>query len=138
MALLEINWAPSKRELRQFSLIWLVFFGLFGAFLIWRTGSLRPAYWVWGIAAPLGLIGVAFPAFMRPIFTLWMYLAFPIGWVFSHLIMMCVFYLVMTPIGLVMRLFGYDPLRLRIDPAATTYWQPRDPNVPAARYFQQF
>jgi hypothetical protein len=138
MVLLEVKATVTRRELRQFSVLWLVFFVLLGGLIYWRSGSLRAAYWVWGIALPLGLIGIAWPAFMRPIFSLMMLVAFPIGWVVSHAMMLVIFYVVATPIGLIMRLFGYDPLRLKIDKAAQTYWQPRDPNVAAARYFQQF
>jgi len=46
--------------------------------------------------------------------------------------------LVFTPIGLTMRLFGWDPLERRFDPNASTYWVEHKPPASPSRYFQQF
>jgi hypothetical protein len=67
-----------------------------------------------------------------------MYAAFPIGWVVSHVMLALIYYGVMTPIGLVMRLLGRDPLKRKLDRSADTYWEPREPIANSKRYFQQF
>ena len=82
---------------------------LIGAYCLWGKDSLRAAAAFWAVAAA-GLVGVLRPGFLRPVYVLWMALAFPIGWTVSHLLLLIVYYLVLTPIGLLMRLFGYDPL----------------------------
>ena len=64
--------------------------------------------------------------------------AVPIAWVVSHLVLVTIFYLVLTPIGLIMRLFGHDPLNARFDPDAKSYWQRRPEKTDSARYFRQF
>jgi hypothetical protein len=56
----------------------------------------------------------------------------------SHLLLLVVYYLVLTPIGLLMRLIGYDPLQRRFDRSAQSYWTPHDPAADDARYFKQF
>ena len=81
----------------------------------------------------------AFWAFMRMVFLGMSYLAWPIGFVVSHIILAAVYYLVLTPVGLVMRLVGYDPMKRRFDRDGSSYWIARDPSgVDSKRYFRQF
>ena len=47
--------------------------------------------------------------------------------VLGAVVMPLVFYLGVTPIALLLRAFGKDPLRRRFDPGADSYWIPRDP-----------
>jgi len=64
---------------------------------------------------------------LKPIYVGWMTFAFALGWVNTRLILGIVFYLIFTPAGLVMRLLGKDPLVLRFDRRATSYWVRRKP-----------
>jgi hypothetical protein len=137
MALLEIDWNPGRRELKQFALLWTGFFGLIGAYGLVRHGSATAAI-VFGILAALGALGYFLPGALRPVYILWMALAFPIGWLVSHLLLLMVYYLAITPIGLVMRLTGHDPLQRRLDRAAESYWTPHDAGDAPARYFKQY
>jgi hypothetical protein len=137
MALVEINWNPSRRELKQFGLLWVVFFGLIGAYCLWFRDSRTAAAVFWVIAAA-GLVGLVAPGTLRPVYILWMAVALPIGWVISHLILLATYYLVFTPVGLLMRLVGYDPLNRRIDREAKSYWTQHDSGVETAQYFKQY
>ncbi len=65
-------------------------------------------------------------------------LAFPIGWVISHVILALVFYGLFTPLALVFRLIGRDALVLRRSPSARGYWQPRPQVTDPRRYLKQF
>ena len=67
-----------------------------------------------------------------------MLVSLPIGWVSSHVLMACLFYLVVAPIGAVMRIFGYDPLARRFDRSRKTYFTRRDHPSELSRYFKQF
>jgi hypothetical protein len=136
MALIQVNWNPSRRELRQFALLWIGFFGLVGLWVLWK-GSSTTAVVFW-VVATLGLAGSLWPRIMRPIYVVWMALALPIGWCVSHLLLLTVYYLVLTPIGLIMRWVGYDPLCRQLDRSAKTYWTQHDPGSEAARYFKQY
>jgi saxitoxin biosynthesis operon SxtJ-like protein len=137
MALLEINWNPDRRELRQFAVLCVVIFGLIGVDCLLRRGSL-PAAAIFEAIAAAGVVGYFRPSFLRPVYVAWMAVAWPIGWTVSHLLLLLVYYLVLTPIGLVMRLFGYDPLNRRFDRSVESYWTPHDPGAEASRYFKQF
>ncbi len=138
MGLIEIDRNPSRRTLNQFGFIWLGFLTLFGALAWYKTGGLMPAAVLWVLAIIVPIIGWAVPAFMRLVFLGLSYAAFPIGWVVSHVVLALVFFLVFTPIGLVMRLVGYDPMKRRFDPAATSYWLERSHHGDVKRYFRQF
>jgi hypothetical protein len=89
----------------------------------WNAGFASHA-WKWLIGPGLGLFilsRIAYPV-MKPIHIGWMTLAFILGWVNTRLLLGAFFYLVLTPIGLVMRLAGKDLLGKKIDRSATTYW----------------
>ena len=138
MALITINWQPSSKELRSFAAIWLVFFGIIGAWLAWRGSPTMVYLVIWGVAFSGGLLGFAAPAAIRPLYIAWMCLAFPIGWVVSHLLLGLVYFGLLLPTGLLLRLFGYDPMQRKIDRECASYWSPRKREVDPGRYFRQF
>lgn len=136
--MIEVNKNPSARELRQFGGIWLVFFSLATGVYWHRGGDGTIALAVWAAAAAAALAGFAHLPWMRLIFVGMSYLAFPIGWVVSHLLLGAVYYLVLTPVGLIMKIAGRDPLERKLDRSASTYWV-RLPEVrDTERYFRQF
>jgi hypothetical protein len=67
-----------------------------------------------------------------------MYAAYPIGFVVSHLLLGVIFYGVFTAIGLLMRLFSYDPLQRRLRTGESSYWTPIQSVTNKAEYFRQF
>jgi hypothetical protein len=139
MAIIEIRKDLSERELRQFAGIWFPAFGaVVGAMLYWKFELPTAAYAVWAVVAGLAVLGLWQPALIRPVYLGLMYLTFPIGWVVSHLILAVIYFGLITPLGLVMRLFGRDVMQRRFDRAAATYWVPHPPTADVARYFRQF
>lgn len=139
MSVVQINRDPSRKQLNQFGFIWLGFLVFFGivAWFKFDNPTLAKVLWVLSVVVPV--VGWLVPAFMKAVFLGMSYLAWPIGFVVSHVILAVVYYLVITPIGLVMRLVGYDPMNRRFDREATTYWVERQTApVEAKRYFRQF
>ncbi len=99
----------------------------------------------WSIAYALGAIGLigagaalASTDVGASLYRGWMFAALPIGWTVSATLMGIVFFLVITPIGLILRAMGKDPMCRRPDPAAATYWLPHRQETDRARYFRQF
>jgi hypothetical protein len=138
MSLIKINHNPSQRELFYFGAILPLFVALLGTILKWGWKLPTVANWVWIVGAALTAVFVAIPPLRRPIYLGWIYAALPIGWTISHFVLGVVFYLVLTPIGLLMRLFGRDPLHLKLDRQAKSYWIARPEPSDASRYFRQF
>ena len=135
--MIEINKNPSRRELDWFGLMFLAFFAIIGGLVYWH-GPNTVAYGLWAAASAVTMLYYAIPSMRRPLYLGWMYAAFPIGWTVSHLVLAAVYYLVLTPTGLIMRMLGHDPMNRRLDRDAPTYWTPRGPQREPAGYFRQF
>jgi len=78
------------------------------------------------ISATFLILAFVSPALLKPIYILWMRLAFILGWINTRLILFIIFYLVFTPIGLVMRLFRIDLLDRKIDKNKESYWRKKE------------
>lgn len=136
--MIKLNTNPSKRDLRQFAMLWLPIFLCLLAYLgPWKSNATVTQGML--IAAAVSLVlGAVFPVAIKPIFVGAMIVTFPIGYVVSHVLLALTFFLVVTPMALVLKLLGKDPMTRRWNREATTYWEP----VPQARnendYFKQY
>ena len=136
--MISINRNPSSRDLKWFGLLVLVFFGVLGAIARWRFDAEVAPLRLWIAGAVLCAVYYAVPPIRRWMFVGWMYAAFPIGWTVSHLLLLIVYYLILTPVGLILRLTGRDLLDRSIDRGAISYWTRREAPEDRARYFRQF
>jgi len=146
-SLAHIDWKPDRSVLRNFGLIALVAFGVFGALARWHVypfaGLSAPAgaytaIVLWLLAAYCGFFAFAAPAAVKPIYLVLTVVTYPIGFVLSYVVMAAMYYAVITPVGLIFKIIGRDPMRRSFDPAAPTYWIRRRPPAGARRYFRQF
>jgi hypothetical protein len=138
MSIVRVNRDPTRRQLNQFGFIWLGFVAGFGAVAWFKFNSPTAAAILWGASVVVPVIGWMAPAFMRAVFVGMSYAAWPIGFVVSHVVLALVYYLVMTPIGLAMRLIGYDPMTRRRDPDLKSRWVARETGRSPETYFRQF
>ena len=137
--MLEINWNPSHRELRQFAGIWLPAFAvLVGMVLVYRGGSYRGPIVICSVAALIAGVGLASPRLVRPVFVGWTLAAYPIGWSVSHIVLGAIYYGLFTLVGLTMRVLRYDALQRRQNRPVSTHWIARREPVESSRYFRQF
>jgi hypothetical protein len=136
MALLRLNRNPSRRQLRVFAAAWFVFLGL--AALRAGMRSHREAAEVCaGLAIVVPGVGLIWLAGLRALYRGLSYLTYPIGVVVSSGVLTLLYYLVLTPIGLLVRICGHDALQRGLDRPATSYWQKRRPASGSASYFRQ-
>ncbi len=140
MAVISINWKPSDRDLRWFAIgqflgvgfiaaeLWVYLFGY------WKISGLMLA-----ASAIVAISGLVLPQSIRWVYVGWMVAVFPIGWVISHLLLAAIFFGVIMPIGLILRVLGRDPMQKSFDRSASTYWisRPTEP-TDSQRYFRQF
>jgi hypothetical protein len=133
--LIDLTKPATDRELRWFAGLWFpALCAVLGWFALDKAPTLAAGVWVLG--AVLGLIGLVRPRAIRPVYTGLTRLTFPIGWVVSHALLLVMYFGIITPVGLLVRLFR-DPLDRSFDARASTYWAPRDTAAPH-RYFRQF
>lgn len=96
--------------LRKFGLMTgLIVVALFGLTLPLVLGRHFPV-WPWVIAGPLWALGLAIPKALGPVYRIWMRFGAVMGVINSTIILAVIFFFLITPIGLVMRLFGRNPL----------------------------
>ena len=127
----------STKELRKFGLTVGAAFAVLGAVSWWR-GHVWPPRVMWTLAVLLMVPGALFPAVLGPVQRGWMKFALVLGHFNTRIILTVLFYLVMTPVGLIMRLFR-DPLDRSLKEERNTQWIKRESQpVELARYERQF
>ena len=145
--LVEINFNPDTKTLRQFGWIAFVGFGILAALayyekLIFSFGLGDARMPLVTTFAALGTIAALFslvaPRANRLLYVGLTLLAFPIGFVLSYVIMGTLFFLVIGPIAVVFRLLGRDPMHRAYDPSTATYWQTAKPPRDKESYFHQY
>jgi predicted membrane metal-binding protein len=120
---------------RGFAIVFAVVFVLVGLWPLLSGGPVRA--WALLIAAAFLLAGFAAPRILAPLNRLWFRFGMALGRIVSPIVMGILFFGTVMPTGLLMRLFRKDLLRLRFDPAAESYWIPRDPPGPSAESLKQ-
>ncbi|MBL8753439.1 MAG: hypothetical protein JNK15_09075 [Planctomycetes bacterium] len=138
-----MNFKPEPKALRQFA--WFAIVGLpLLAFLVLRLcGAFTWSHPAMFAAAGLAVVQLALflagiQAVTRWTFVGLMVLAAPIGFVVSNVMLAIVYWLVITPIGLLFRLVGRDAIGRKWDAKATTYWHVRGAPRPKASYFKLY
>lgn len=96
---------------------------------------------LWVMVA-LGVLGLSAMLASRPlaieVHRFWMDAAKPIGWTVSMALLAMVYFLVIMPIGLALRVFGHDPMQRGFDRERTSYWGEHPPPPEARRYYRQY
>lgn len=87
--------------------------------------------WLLIVGAAIATVGLVRPNVLAPFNRVWTRLGILLSRITNPIVMGLMYFVVLTPAGLLMRLFGKDPLHRRIDPSAATYWIVRDPPGPA-------
>jgi hypothetical protein len=136
--MMRIDRDPGRRELAVFAAVLPLTFALAGLVVGHRLGLTSVRYGVWVAGAACTAAYFAVPRLRRPLYVGMSAAVYPIGWLLSHVVLLTVFLFVVTPMALLLRALGRDPLQRRFDPSATSYWVPHQPAGDPRRYFQQF
>ena len=126
------------KEVRKYGVVMAVALSAAGSLLFWRGGELHFIFFA--AAAAFLLAGLAAPAALRPVYRAWMMLAHAMGWIMTRAILIAAFFVILTPIGLLLRLCGRDILDVKLDAAGqASYWKKRDAEHAQQRdYEKQF
>ena len=120
---------------RTFGFVFSAFFTIIG--LVPLIKDAQPRRWAVGIAVVFLVAAIVYPTCLAPLNRLWTRLGAILHRIINPVVMGLLFFLVVTPIALIMRLTGKRPLRLDRDPSATTYWIRRNPPGPAPETMKQ-
>lgn len=111
-----------------------------GAWLSWE--GTRGQWFMCAVLVGLAFTGLLLCLFSKraagALYRTWMFAALPIGWTVSHLVLAVVYYFVLTPIGILRRTLGGDPMTRRLDATAASYWRAHTQQSDPGRYFRQF
>jgi hypothetical protein len=118
-------------ELRKFGYVMAGAAGAVAGLLWWRSRPAAP--WFAAVGVVFLLTALVGPTALRPIERVWMRFADILSAVMTRVILVLTFFLVITPLAVVLRLLGKDPLRLRPDPDAQSFWIPVAPDAPGTR-----
>jgi hypothetical protein len=121
---------------REFGLVVGAVFTLLGAWWIYRGKFSGIAYVVLLSGLALMMFGLVLPRALVYPNKAWMKLAEGLSFVMTRLILGIVFFLIVTPIGLVKRLFGWDPLNRRSS-RSPSYWQPYSDRQRDPRHYEK-
>ena len=119
---------------RSFGLVFAGFFALVGGLSVYSGGDRWPLWFA--LAAAFAGIAMAAPRTLAPLNWLWAKLGLLLHRIVSPVVLGLIFYACILPIGWLMRMSGKDPLRLRLEPGAQSYWIHRDPPGPAPDTFK--
>jgi Saxitoxin biosynthesis operon protein SxtJ len=119
-----------KRQLRSFGLI------VGGGFAVVALAPLvlrreNPRLWVLVLALLLSATAFIFPSALGPFHRVWMTIGEGLGWLNNRILLTLLYYLIIVPIGVILRAIGSDPMRRKLDRGAQTYRIPRTKRPPA-------
>ena len=119
---------------RSFGIVFAVVFAIIG--LLPLLGGKAPMWWSLGVTAALLLVSFTVPRLLAPLNRLWFRFGMLLHHVMTPVVLFLLYLLSIVPMGLLLRLFRKDLLRLRMDREAASYWIRRDPPGPPADSFK--
>jgi hypothetical protein len=134
----DVSLNPAPKVLRQFAGGWLVFISAAGAYQWLARGHERVGQGMIAAALVIGLLGLIKPTAIRWLFVAAMVLAFPIGLVVSQLMLAIMFYLVITPVAMFLRLRERDLLDRKPAPGRASFWAKKTTPQDVRSYFRQY
>ena len=125
-----------KQNLRKFGITMGVAFLIIALLVFWkrRAFPLSLSY----ISCAFFVLAITLPGSLRFFYIFWMKLAFVLSWINTRIILVLLFYLLFTPISLVMKLCGSDLLERKIEKSRESYWHKKEPKAGKDHYEKLF
>ena len=133
----DIPFDPPRRTLRGFAAVCVVLGGGAAGWALFGRGGGAWLSCGAALAIAAGVIGLVRPPAVRPLFVGLVLATFPIGWLVARLLLAVNFYCVLSPLGILLRLLGRDPLGRRLDPSRQSYWTAQPAPAGIRSYFRQ-
>ncbi|MDP9193482.1 MAG: SxtJ family membrane protein [Acidobacteriota bacterium] len=123
-----------RRTITSFAMVASIALLLIAAYQWWRGAAPWVLSTLVSIAALLLLLAAVAPSLLHPVYRGWMRVGEVLGWINTRILLTLVFFLVVTPIGLLMRLFGRSPIAVRRN---DSYWVDVEPHSYGDRHVEK-
>jgi hypothetical protein len=131
------NIKGNKSDWEKFGITMGKILSIIGFYLLWKKNN--NYNYILFLAAAFFITGLILPSILRPIYKAWMALAVVMNFIMTRVIMAVIFYLIVTPTGLIASLTGKKFLDMKIDKSAKSYWIIREKtNKLKSDYERQF
>jgi hypothetical protein len=118
------NIIGDKSDWKKFGITMGVILTIIGCYMLWKKNN----YYEYSLflAVVFFMTGLMLPSLLKPVYKAWMALSVVMGFIMTRVIMVIIFYLIVTPIGLIASLTGKEFLDMKIDKSAKSYWIVRE------------
>ncbi len=140
----EVNWKPDTAAKRKFALSLIIGFPIIAVIFLligrWHSGewNYTRSIWIGGVGAGVGTVLWLLPVIAKPFYLIWYGLSCCMGFVIGNVLMSVFYYVVVTGVGLALRVSGKVPIRKVLDKSAKTYWTDVPPVKDPSHYYRQF
>jgi len=114
------NIKSEKNDLRKFGITIGLIILIISGFLFWNEIDLSKTLVIFGLS--FFVFGISFPLILKPIYLIWMTFATILGWIMTRLILSILFFIIVTPTGLILRIFKKRFLEVKLDSSKDSYW----------------
>lgn len=129
------NIKGDKSDWGKFGITMGIILTIIGLYLLWKKNN----YFEYSffLAAAFFILGLVLPSVLKYIYKAWMSLAVVMGFIMTRVIMVIIFYLIVTPLGLIASITGKQFLDMKIDKSAKSYWISREKTQKVKSYYER-
>ncbi len=114
----------SRENLRKFGITMSIAFSVIALIIFFKRGHSNTTVQV--ISGLFLMMGIFLANLLKPLYIIWMKFAFILGWINTRIILLIIFYLLFTPIGIGIKIIRLDLLDRRIDKNSLSYWKKKE------------
>ncbi|PKN51124.1 MAG: hypothetical protein CVU55_13400 [Deltaproteobacteria bacterium HGW-Deltaproteobacteria-13] len=118
------NIKGDKSDWKKFGMMMGIILAVIGFYLLWKKNNCFE--YVLILASVFFILGLIIPMALKRVYQAWMALSVIMGFIMTKVIMVIIFYLIVTPVGLVASLTGKKFLDMEMDKKAKSYWIVRE------------
>ena len=124
------------KDLRQFGMVLAAVLTVFGAIHFLKHRMIL-AQWFCGVVLIVLCLGLLAPGMLKNVYAVFLKAAHAIGWFNTRVILILIYYVILTPIAIIVRICGKDPLNRKIEKSASGYWSVRQSAKPVKEQLEK-
>ncbi|MGA9109194.1 MAG: SxtJ family membrane protein [Smithella sp.] len=118
------NIKGDKSDWRKFGITMGIILAVIGFYLLWKGKNY--VEYVFSLAAAFFILGLVIPSALKFVYKAWIVMSVIMGFIMTRVIMVIIFYMIVTPVGFVASIIGKNFLDVKIDKTAKSYWIVRE------------